>query len=101
MEEPLPCELASMLSARCGQCHGEEPKFGALRSLVSQPDLAASGDGHDSLAEACITRMELPSSDEDRMPLAPRPTASLDEIALVRDFINAGFPVRDEGDTCE
>ena len=101
MEDPLPCELASMFGDRCGQCHAEEPKFGALRSLVSRDDLVASGDGHDSLAEACIARMQLPSSDEDRMPLAPRPTASPDEIALVQGFVNAGFPMRPDGETCE
>jgi uncharacterized membrane protein len=101
MEEPLPCELSDMLSDRCGQCHGNEPKFGALRSLVSHDDLVASGDGHDSLAEAAITRMSLPSSDEERMPLAPRPTASPAEVELVRNFVNAGFPLRAEGETCE
>lgn len=90
-----------MLDDRCGQCHGEEPKFGALRSLVSHDDLVLPGDGHESLAEACIDRMTLPSGDEERMPLAPRPLATPEEVDLVRNFVNAGFPMRPEGETCE
>ena len=101
MEDPLPCELEAMLDERCGQCHAEEPKFGAMRALVSHDDLVASGDGHDSLAEACIARMTLPSNDEDRMPLAPRSPASQAEIDLLTDFVNAGFPMRGADEICE
>lgn len=102
MEEPLPCELAAMIDERCEQCHGEEPQFGALRSLVSRDDLVAGPvDGEDTVAEACVARMRLPSSDEKRMPLAPKPIATTSEIMLLESWINSGFPARDEMEVCE
>ncbi len=98
---PLPCELASMFTERCGKCHGVEPNFGALRSLREHDDLIKSGDGFDTLAEACIARMKLPASDEESMPLSPRPIATDAEIALVQEFVFAGFPMGPADGSCE
>lgn len=102
MEDPLPCDLAALIADRCEQCHGEEPQFGALRSLVSRDDLVAGPvDGEDTVAEACVVRMQLPASDDESMPLSPKPVATTTEIMMFESWINSGFPARDEMETCE
>jgi hypothetical protein len=101
MGTPLPCDLTLLLEDRCQRCHGEEPKYGASRSLVTYEDLTGSGDGHDTLAEASLARMELLPTDEERMPFPPDSPATADEIATMRGFVNSGFPEGDEGQTCE
>ncbi len=102
MGDPMPCEVEALFASRCQQCHGEEPKFGATRVMLTQTDLASNGIGEfATLAEVCAARMALPSEDEERMPLNPQPPATMDELMVVEDWIDAGLPARDPADTCQ
>ena len=102
MGDPLPCDVEQLVATRCRQCHGADPAFGATRPMLSWDDLMFGPyDGHDTLAEACLERMQLPMDDEERMPLTPQPPATVDEIAVMSDWIDAGTPKRGEMETCE
>ena len=97
-EDALPCDLSEFLQARCGDCHGSEPKFGAPMPMVTRSDmLAPSLQSGTNVAQEAILRMQ---ADTNRMPQPPNPAATAAEIALVQDWLDAGAPARAAGESC-
>ncbi len=101
-DEPPPSEplvyqatVAPILREHCVECHGSETTKAGLRldslsAIVkggeSGPALTA-GQGSKSLI---VTRMLLPTSDEEHMPPDGRAGPSADEIEVVRWWIDRG-----------
>jgi hypothetical protein len=80
---------------KCQNCHGETAQMSHL-SMVSRDSIVKGGDhgagivpgnAAESLIYKRITGEMLPA-----MPMAPMPRLSADEIAVVKDWINAGAP---------
>src|SRR5579864_4622491 len=87
---------ATAVLAKCQQCHGETLQMAHLS--VASRDLMLKGGDHgaaiipgkaaDSLLYQRITGQILPA-----MPMAPVPRLTADEIAAVKDWIDAGAPM--------
>ncbi len=98
--EPLPCEVSSLLSARCGECHGAKTQSGAPMSLVNWSDLqkpAPRAQGK-STRDAVLERIKSSSSP---MPPAPFPRLSAAEIAKYEQWLSAGAPKGSAGQSCQ
>ncbi len=93
-----PAPNVSAVLAKCQQCHGESAQMSHL-SMVSRDTILKGGDhgaaivpgnATDSLIYKRITGEMQPA-----MPMAPMPRLTADEIATVKDWINAGAPAFD------
>jgi Protein of unknown function (DUF1553)/Protein of unknown function (DUF1549)/Planctomycete cytochrome C len=92
-QKPAP-NVGAVLN-KCQNCHGDTAQMSHL-SMVSRDSIVKGGDhgagivpgnAADSLIYKRITGEMLPA-----MPMAPMPRLSADEIAVVKDWINAGAP---------
>ncbi|MET0390414.1 MAG: hypothetical protein ABW321_30865 [Polyangiales bacterium] len=83
----LPCNVAQLLAANCGKCHGREPAFGAPMSLTSLADLHAPAKTDSSLtvAQASVKRMLA-----DASPMPPGNNILESERQMLVDYLNAG-----------
>src|SRR5688572_26251306 len=77
----LPCDVETVLGARCWGCHGASPAVGlpALTNVASLRDPARS-DGTKTNAEVALARMQ---NDLLPMPPAPATNATTDEISAL------------------
>lgn len=91
----VPCEIAAVLEAACGQCHGATPAFGAPMSLVSLADLQAPSrtNPERTMAEQSLIRAQDTTSPMPPVPNAPLEAAALDALQA---WIDAGLPERVE-----
>jgi hypothetical protein len=87
----LPCDVQSVLSMRCGSCHGVVPAQGAPMSLVSYADLTAPSLSNPSMTRAVLSVARMQSASLP-MPPAPATPASATETATIQTWINAGYP---------
>jgi YHS domain-containing protein len=84
-----------VLQQNCVSCHGPEKSKGGLR--VDSFELLAKG-GKDGPAivpgksanSDLLRRVRLPATDEDHMPPEGKPQPSLDDIALLQWWVDAG-----------
>lgn len=84
----LPCDVATVVQSRCGDCHGTTPKFGAPMSLMKAADFAKQAqDRSTTVGQAVIARI---SDDAHPMPQAPAPRLTASESATLKTWINAG-----------
>lgn len=85
----LPCDLATYLAAKCTGCHGKPPLPSALASLVTYDDLkvVSKEDPTKNEAELSVARMKNAGS-----PMPPGALPSTADVALLENFINAGYP---------
>ena len=97
-QAPQPQSAPAAL-AKCQQCHGETVQMSHL-SLNSRDAILKGGDhgaalvpgnADDSLIYKRITGQVKPA-----MPMAPVPGLTSEEIAAIRDWINAGAPMSSE-----
>ena len=86
----LPCEVETVLAARCWGCHGSPPVTG-LPSLISVAALQAPtrSDPTRTTADLALTRMQ---NDAAPMPPAPAARATADEIAVLTAWVASGYP---------
>jgi len=86
----LPCDVETVLGARCWGCHGASPAVGlpALTNVASLRAPARS-DGTKTNAEVALARMQ---NDLLPMPPAPAANATTDEIAALSAWVAAGYP---------
>jgi Copper type II ascorbate-dependent monooxygenase, C-terminal domain len=91
----LPCDVAELVSERCGLCHGEKPSGGAPMSLANAADFQVTrADGGNLLA-----LIEQRVSEQDptkRMPPSGYPALSADQRKTLQAWLAKGAPVGDE-----
>lgn len=87
----LPCDVQTLLVSRCGSCHGTSPAGGAPRALVTYANLTMADPANPTLTEAEVSLARMQST---TLPMPPSP-ASLPtgtEIAILQNWIKAGYP---------
>lgn len=90
-----PRDVAPILAARCGACHGTTKKKGGL-SLASREAILAGGeDGPVIVAgkpgeSEVIRRLRLPIDDEHHMPPDTKPQPTAEEIGILARWIAEG-----------
>jgi hypothetical protein len=90
-----PAPNVGAVLAKCQQCHGETAQMSHL-SIVSRDSILKGGDHGAGIvpgnaAESLIYK-RITGEMQPAMPMAPMPRLSADEIAVVKDWINAGAP---------
>jgi len=87
----VPCDVAKILSEKCGACHSATPEFGAPNPLVTMSDLyrVAKSDPSRKLYELVAARVA-----NDERPMPPYPNARLAESdrAILAAWAAAGAP---------
>ena len=88
----LPCDVQTVLAAKCTACHSDPPINNSLAGLVTYSDLMASAkeDPTKNEAELSVARMQ-----NTMLPMPPAalnspPTAA--DIATLQGWISAGYP---------
>lgn len=87
----LPCDVASLLRARCLSCHGSPLAGGAPNALLTYDDLARPSplDQTQSVAARSLARMQ----DAARpMPPGTAPSVPAAELDSFRAWVQAGLP---------
>jgi hypothetical protein len=81
--------VATYLAAKCTSCHGDPPIPSALAGLVTVADLKATSkeDPTKNEAELSVARMKNAAS-----PMPPGALPSASDVAILEDWINAGYP---------
>src|SRR5215510_133325 len=81
---------------RCVQCHGPALQMSKL-NLSTREGMLKGGDHGVALvpgnAEESLIYKRITGQEKPAMPLAPVPALTNEEIAAVRDWINAGAPI--------
>jgi hypothetical protein len=106
-ERPRPASLAEAdifldvvapaLRTRCGSCHNDARRRGAL-VLTSHDEMLAGGESGpaitpgDAAGSDLIRRISLPPDDLDYMPKNGKPPLTEDEAAVLAWWIDAGAP---------
>ena len=89
-------ETVTAVLAKCQQCHGETVQMSHL-SMMSRDSILKGGDHGAGVvpgnAEESLIYKRITGQVRPAMPMAPLPALSAEEIATVRDWINAGAPM--------
>jgi hypothetical protein len=88
----LPCNVASILTARCTNCHGSPPTNGAPNSLDSLAALKAVSLSQPSKTEAQVA-VERMASTTSPMPPAPATAVPQADQTTFSSWVNAGMAV--------
>lgn len=85
----LPCDLATLLAAKCTSCHGTRLVGGAPNPLLSLADLTAPSKSEPgkSYAALSIERMQDP-----KKPMPPNGSATPSDVAVFQAWVDAGTP---------
>jgi hypothetical protein len=87
---------APVALTKCQQCHGETAQMSHL-SVTSRDALLKGGDHGAALvpgdADSSLLYKRITGQVKPPMPMAPLPGLSNEEIAAIRDWINAGAPM--------
>lgn len=85
----LPCDVASLLTTSCAECHGAHLENGAPNRLLSYEDLTApsEGDPSQTVAEVSLARMK-----STKRPMPPDAKLGADRIAVLETWIKSGMP---------
>jgi hypothetical protein len=87
----LPCDVATILQAKCVVCHSSPPTGGAPMSMVTYSDLTAPSKTTpgQSIAQLSVTRMQ---STTLPMPPLGNPAPTPQEVAAFQAWVTAGAP---------
>jgi hypothetical protein len=87
----LPCDLRDLLSSRCTGCHTDPPQSGVPTGLGSYEDLVALSvtDPKRKVADVALTRIQAQTRP---MPPSPNPRVPADGVAVLSNWIAAGYP---------
>jgi len=87
----LPCEVQTVMSARCWACHGERPTTVGVPSLTSVAAFMAASriDPSQTIGAVGLARMQ---STTIPMPPPPATAATAAEIAVISTWVAAGYP---------
>jgi hypothetical protein len=88
----IPCDVATVLAAKCISCHSDPPIDNSLSGLVTFADLVARAkeDPTKNEAELSIARMQ--STTAPMPPAALMTPATAAEITVLQNWVAAGFP---------
>jgi len=85
--------------AKCQQCHGEKLQMSNL-SLASRAGMLKGGDHGPAIvpgkAASSLLYQRITGEVQPAMPMAPVPRLTAEEIAAVKDWIDAGAPLTEE-----
>jgi len=86
----LPCDVQTVLAARCWSCHGPTPAAG-VRSLTNVATMKTTStlDPSKTVAEMAVLRMQ---SDTAPMPPAPAVRPPPADVTVIAHWIGAGYP---------
>lgn len=84
-------DIQPLIQTYCGNCHGEQPMFGAPFSLVRHSDMTSELNGV-PLHQIVVYRMSGGGPNAAPMPPSTQPQPSREQIALVRAWSEAGAP---------
>lgn len=84
----LPCDVTTIVEARCLSCHGDPPSSAAPQSLVTVEDWAAPApsDSSKSNAQVSLARMQ-----DAAAPMPPEGLLSADELKVLADWVDGGL----------
>lgn len=87
----LPCDVAELLVTRCTFCHGSPPTPPSPMPLMTRNDLTrpSLADPTKTYAQEAVVRMQFAPQP---MPPPPYARATLAEITILQNWINAGYP---------
>ena len=93
----IPCDVASILEARCARCHGREPLFGAPSSLdtLAAFQKPATRAPQGPLHQAAAARISPGATSP--MPPPSQPQLTAEERATLSAWLSAGAPAAAEG----
>lgn len=78
----VPCEIQTLITEKCGPCHGAEPRFGAPQSLNTLEALST----WNSYILDRVTNVQRP------MPPPPNPSLQGAELTTLVDWLRRGAP---------
>jgi len=85
--------------AKCQQCHGEKLQMSNL-SLANRAGMLKGGDHGPAIvpgkAASSLLYQRITGEVQPAMPMAPVPRLTAEEIAAVKDWIDAGAPLAEE-----
>ncbi len=85
--------------AKCQQCHGEKLQMSNL-SLANRAAMLKGGDHGPAIvpgkAASSLLYQRITGEVQPAMPMAPLPKLTAEEIAAVKDWIDAGAPLAEE-----
>lgn len=95
----LPCDVATVVAARCGSCHGASPIGGAPMSLVTHADWSAQ---HKSLTTVPGQTMEVAQLAAKRIndaakPMPPGALLPENERSMLNAWLERGHPQKVAG----
>jgi hypothetical protein len=87
----LPCEVRSILEAKCQFCHGETPSYGAPNPLTKWEDFHTKSMIYEgtTVLDHIVSRV---TGDDNIMPPPPSPPLDQNEIATLQSWVDAGAP---------
>ena len=90
---------ATTVLAKCQQCHGKMLQMSNL-SLVNRASILKGGDHGPAIvpgnAAGSLLYQHITGQVQPVMPMAPLPKLTAEEIAAVKDWIDAGAPMSEE-----
>jgi hypothetical protein len=88
----IPCDVSTVLTAKCTSCHSDPPVAGSLTGLVTYADLMATAkeDPTKNEAQLSLSRMQNSTSPMPPSSVNMPPTAS--DISTLQNWINSGYP---------
>ena len=91
----FPCDVASIVTAKCQSCHGSQPLFGAPMSLVTPADfkMAPKSGAAAHVYQVAATRLH---DSANPMPPKGQPTLTSAELATMDSWLAAGAPAGSE-----
>jgi hypothetical protein len=88
----LPCDVASVLAAKCTSCHSDPPINNALSGLVTYADLTATAKEDATRNEAQLSVVRMQNTASPMPPTSVSVTATAADVATLQNWINAGYP---------
>jgi hypothetical protein len=88
----VPCDVATVMAAKCTGCHSDPPINGALAGLVTYANLRATAieDSTKDEAQLAVARMQNTAS--PMPPASFNMPATASDIATIQNWITAGYP---------
>ncbi len=87
----VPCDVASLLAAKCTSCHSDPPINGSLSGLVTYGDLTATSKEDSTRNEAQLSIVRMQSTTSPMPPASVNMPATAADIATLQNWVNGGY----------